>query len=244
MLSGSCYLPHPKKVATGGEDAHFICADEQVIGVADGVGGWAKRGVNAGVFARELVSNLVRAIKKSVNSEGSFNPLNVLKKAHSKTMAKGSSTVCIIALNDEALNAINLGDSGFIVIRDGNVIFKSPVQQHSFNYPYQLGSDKNCDLPSSGEVFTVHVEPGDVVVAGTDGLFDNLYTDDIAALVVCAIIDRLEPQVTAQMIAALAQQQALNKNWLSPFSAAAREVGHHYRGGKRDDITVVVSYIL
>ncbi|MCI33790.1 putative protein phosphatase 2C 55-like, partial [Trifolium medium] len=55
MLSGSCYLPHPAKVATGGEDAHFICADEQVIGVADGVGGWANVGVDAGLFARELM---------------------------------------------------------------------------------------------------------------------------------------------------------------------------------------------
>ncbi|PNX89621.1 putative protein phosphatase 2C 55-like protein, partial [Trifolium pratense] len=133
--------------------------------------------------------------------------------------------------------------SGFIVIRGGNIIFQSPVQQHSFNYPYQLGSDENCDLPSSGEVFTVPVEPQDVVVTGTDGLFDNLYTDDIIAVVVSAIIDRLEPEVTAQKIAALAQQRALDKNWQSPFSAAAREFGYHHCGGKLDDITVLVSYI-
>jgi protein phosphatase PTC7 len=102
MLSGSCYLPHPDKVATGGEDAHFICADEQVIGVADGVGGWKKRGVDAGVYARELVFNLVRRIKKK--PKRSLNPLMVLKKAHSKTNAKGSSTACIIALNDNVLH--------------------------------------------------------------------------------------------------------------------------------------------
>ncbi|WJX10253.1 protein-serine/threonine phosphatase [Trifolium repens] len=241
MLSGSCYLPHPDKVATGGEDAHFICAEEQVIGVADGVGGWKKRGVDAGVYARELVFNLEIRIKKK--PKRSLNPLRVLKKAHSKTMAKGSSTACIIALNDNALNAINLGDSGFIVIRGGSIIFKSPVQQHSFNHPYQLGSEKECDDASSGEVFTVPVEPGDVVVAGTDGLFDNLYNENITAVVESAIRDRLEPQVTAQKIAALAQQRAFDKNWWSPFSAAAYKARRHYPGGKRDDITVVVSYI-
>ncbi|MCI07760.1 putative protein phosphatase 2C 55, partial [Trifolium medium] len=92
-------------------------------------------------------------------------------------------------------------------------------------------------------VFRVHVEPGDVVVAGTNGLFDNLYTNDITALVVCSIIDGLKPHVTAQKIATLAQQRALDKNWLSPYSAAARENGYHRCGGKLDDITVLVSYI-
>jgi protein phosphatase PTC7 len=48
LLSGSCYLPHPDKEETGGQDAHFICVDEQAIGVADGVGGWADLGVDAG----------------------------------------------------------------------------------------------------------------------------------------------------------------------------------------------------
>ena len=44
--------PHPDKEATGGEDAHFICADEQALGVADGVGGWADVGVNAREYSR------------------------------------------------------------------------------------------------------------------------------------------------------------------------------------------------
>ncbi|MED6201361.1 hypothetical protein PIB30_094190 [Stylosanthes scabra] len=43
--------PLPDKEETGGEDAHFICKEEQAIGVADGVGGWADLGVNAGLFA-------------------------------------------------------------------------------------------------------------------------------------------------------------------------------------------------
>lgn len=101
MFSGSCYLPHPDKEETGGEDAHFICTDEQAIGVADGVGGWADVGVNAGLFAQELISNSVRAIQEE--PKGSLNPARVLEKAHSSTKAKGSSTACIIALTDEVL---------------------------------------------------------------------------------------------------------------------------------------------
>lgn len=52
----------------------------------------------------------------------------------------------------QGLHAINLGDSGFIVIRDGSTIFRSPVQQHGFNFTYQLESGNGGDLPSSGEV--------------------------------------------------------------------------------------------
>ncbi|TKY69885.1 phosphatase 2C 55 [Spatholobus suberectus] len=194
MLSGSCYLPHPDKEETGGEDAHF-CSDEQAIGVADGVGGWADVGVNAGLFAWELISNSVRAIQEE--PKGSFNPTRVLEKAHSNTKAKGSSTACIVALTDKGLHAINLGDSGFIVVRDGCTIFQSPVQQHDFNFTYQLESGNDADLPSSGEVFTIPVASGDVVIAGTDGLFDNLYNSKITAIVVHAIKAGLEPQVTA-----------------------------------------------
>ncbi|KAM1202409.1 hypothetical protein ACFX15_017949 [Malus domestica] len=99
LLSGSCYLPHPDKEATGGEDAHFICEDAQAIGVADGVGGWADVGVNAGFFSRELMSHSVRAIQEE--PEGCFNPARVLEKACSCTKAKGSSTACIIGLTEK-----------------------------------------------------------------------------------------------------------------------------------------------
>ncbi|CAM8912270.1 unnamed protein product [Rhodiola kirilowii] len=241
LLSGSCYLPHPDKEETGGEDAHFICVDEQAIGVADGVGGWADVGVNAGLFARELMSHSVNAIHEE--PKGSVDPSRVLEKAHSFTKAKGSSTACIIALTSQGLNAINLGDSGFIVVRDGCTIFESPVQQHGFNFTYQLECGFNGDLPSSGQVFTIPVAPGDVIVAGTDGLFDNLYNNEVTAVVVHAVRSGLEPQAAAQKIAALARQRALDKNRQTPFSTAAQEAGFRYYGGKLDDITVVVSYI-
>lgn len=99
LNSGSCYLPHPDKEETGGEDAHFICTDEQAIGVADGVGGWADHGVNAGIYARELMSNSVSAIQEE--PKGSIDPTRVLEKAYSSTKARGSSTACIIALTDQ-----------------------------------------------------------------------------------------------------------------------------------------------
>ncbi|XP_008786118.2 probable protein phosphatase 2C 55 isoform X2 [Phoenix dactylifera] len=241
LLSGSCYLPHPDKEETGGEDAHFICVEEQAIGVADGVGGWADLGVDAGQYARELISNSVSAIREE--PKGSIDPARVLEKAYSSTKAKGSSTACIIALTHQGIHAVNLGDSGFIVVRDGCTIFRSPVQQHDFNFTYQLESGNGSDLPSSAQVFTFPVAPGDVIIAGTDGLFDNLYNNEVTAVVVHAVRARLGPQVTAQKIAALARQRAQDRNRQTPFSSAAQDAGYRFYGGKLDDITVVVSYI-
>ncbi|GAB4847113.1 hypothetical protein Ancab_026123 [Ancistrocladus abbreviatus] len=242
LVPGSCYLPHPDKEDTGGEDAHFICEEEQVIGIADGVGGWADVGVDAGKYARELMSNSVAAIKEESN--GSIDLAKVLEKAHSITDVQGSSTACIITLTEQGIHAINLGDSGFLIFRDGSTIFRSPVQQYGFNFPYQLGRDAGCDLPSSGQVFTIKVAPGDVLVAGTDGLFDNLYNNEISAIVVHGMRTHLEPQVTAQKIAALARERAQDRHRQTPFSAAAQHAGIRYHGGKLDDITVVVSYVI
>ncbi|KAM0026882.1 putative protein-serine/threonine phosphatase [Helianthus debilis subsp. tardiflorus] len=241
LLSGSSYLPHPDKEATGGEDAHFICVDEQVIGVADGVGGWADVGINAGLYSRSLMSNSVKAIQEE--PKDGIDPARVLAKAHLATKAKGSSTACIIALKDEGLHAINLGDSGFVVIRDGCTIFHSPVQQHDFNFTYQLANGNEGDQPSSGQVFKIPVEVGDVIVAGTDGLFDNLYNNEVTALVVQGVRSRVSPEVMAKNIAELARVKALDRKRQSPFSAAAQEAGFRYHGGKLDDITVVVSFV-
>ncbi|XVE87272.1 hypothetical protein DITRI_Ditri18aG0103600 [Diplodiscus trichospermus] len=241
LVSGSCYIPHPAKEETGGEDAHFICANEQAIGVADGVGGWAEVGVDAGKFARELMSNSVTAIQHE--PQGSIDPARVLEKAHSGTISQGSSTACVIALTDEGIHAINLGDSGFIVIRDGCTVFHSPVQQHGFNFTYQLESGDNGDLPSSGQVFRIPVLPGDVIVAGTDGLFDNLYNNEVTAVVVNASRAGFTPELMAKQIAALARERAVDKNRQTPFAKAAQDAGFRYYGGKLDDITVVVSYI-
>ncbi|PKA49826.1 putative protein phosphatase 2C 55 [Apostasia shenzhenica] len=240
LLSASCYLPHPEKEETGGEDAHFI-SNEQAIGVADGVGGWADLGVDAGQYARELMSHSVSVIAEE--PKGSIDPARVLEKAYTCTKTRGSSTACIIALTTQGVHAVNLGDSGFIIVRDGCTVFRSPVQQHDFNFTYQLECGNASDPPSSAQVFTFPVMAGDVIVAGTDGLFDNLYDNEVTAEVVHAIRAGLGPQVTAQKIAALARQRAQDRNKQTPFSAAAQKAGYRYYGGKLDDITVVVSFV-
>lgn len=63
----------------------------------------------------------------------------------------GSATICLVSLNSKTrvLQAANIGDSGFIVIRleknpetsvlEPSIVFRSPPQEHVFGCPFQLG---------------------------------------------------------------------------------------------------------
>lgn len=66
----------------------------------------------------------------------------------------GSSTACILCLNGSKLISVNVGDSGFMVVRDGKVLFRSKEQLHNFNYPYQLGT-ASTTIPSDGDSITL-----------------------------------------------------------------------------------------
>ncbi|XP_020548973.1 probable protein phosphatase 2C 55 [Sesamum indicum] len=145
MSAASIYIPKDNPKKPRGEDAHFISTEEQTIGVADGVGGWAKFGIDGGEYARQLMMNSVLALKKEPRFN--VNPKRVLEEAFNNTTAQGSSTACIITLSGDKLRAVNAGDSGFLVIRNGEVVFRSPTQQHSFNCPYQLGNTKDKPSP-------------------------------------------------------------------------------------------------
>ncbi len=53
ILAGGVNLPHPAKQATGGEDAFFTSTVHGgAVGVADGVSGWSREGVDAALYSR------------------------------------------------------------------------------------------------------------------------------------------------------------------------------------------------
>ena len=56
----------------------------------------------------------------------------------SKWYFVGSSTACVLVVHQERLYSANLGDSGFMIVRDGKVLTKSKEQVHYFNAPFQL----------------------------------------------------------------------------------------------------------
>ncbi|XVF53104.1 hypothetical protein PTKIN_Ptkin05aG0072800 [Pterospermum kingtungense] len=242
MLSGSFYIARDKGPTPQGDDSHFICEEKQTIGLADGVGGWSRHGVDAGSYARQLMNNSLLAIRSQPHRQ--VDPMKVLDEAYTKTKAEGSSTACIITLQkDSKLNAVNLGDSGFMVMRQGAVIYRSPTQQYSFNTPYQLGNYANSDKPWQGQVIKLAVEAGDVVVAGTDGLFDNLSESRILEVAATGIKQGLHPEEVAWSLAQEAYLVSMDTETITPFMKDSMMAGIKHIGGKQDDITVIVSLI-
>lgn len=91
--------------------------------------------------------------------------------------------------------------------------------------------------------FSIEVQPGDVLVAGSDGLLDNVFNQRSARLVWDAKKRGATPGVAAQQLATFAAARAKDPVYLSPFAKSAREHGFYYQGGKVDDITVIVAYV-
>ncbi|EFN54672.1 hypothetical protein CHLNCDRAFT_24539 [Chlorella variabilis] len=243
LEAGAGMIPHPAKADRGGEDAYFICDRGTCMGVADGVGGWAEVGVDPGLYSRELMSHAKKAA--TTCEPGPNAPQHLMEVAYLSTLARGSSTACILCLENERLHASNLGDSGFMVIRDGELVFMSPQQQHEFNFPYQIGSaDSMSDTPQVARRFSVEVRQGDIVVAATDGLFDNVYPDEAASLVSASKERGENAQAVAVTLAQFARMRAADPTHLSPFAYGAQQLGYRYFGGKMDDITIVVAFVV
>lgn len=149
------------------------------------------------------------------------------------------------------LYVTNLGDCQIMVIRprDQEVIYKTKEQWHWFDCPRQLGTN-SPDTPKENAVMdTVDLEVGDVVLAMTDGVIDNLWEHEIVDTVLTSIRNWESNKITkdtsdrrggrnggmkaaAQDLVAAAQEVATDPFAESPFMEHAIEEGLASEGGK------------
>ncbi|KAH0986541.1 hypothetical protein GBA52_013718 [Prunus armeniaca] len=124
MICGSYYWPKEDKLKPEGDDAHFICAQEQTIGVADGVGGWAKHGVDAGQYARELMCNSIMSVQKQTI----VDPRRVLNEAYAdtKSLDEDSFSPYSKAAQEAGKNHPG-GKKDDITVVVGHIMVTSPV---------------------------------------------------------------------------------------------------------------------
>jgi protein phosphatase PTC7 len=181
---------------------------------------------------------------------------------------QGSATVCVVLLDAArgVLRSANVGDSGYLLMtprrravggggagaaaaaaasahaawQPCGVRFRTPHQEHEFGRPYQLGHHRGSDRPEDAMLHAAAVAPGDALILGSDGLWDNLHDSEVAALVQDGVEARAPPAAIARAVAAAAYERSTQKRGSTPYSTAATEnFDMVYCGGKRDDITVL-----
>ncbi|TFK76454.1 protein serine/threonine phosphatase 2C [Pluteus cervinus] len=171
----------------------------------------------------------------------------------------GSSTACMISLNASSglLRSANLGDSGFSIIRASSIFYKQAAQSHFFNCPKQLTKlpanagrkfSRACvDSPSEAATYQTKLRHGDIIIAYTDGFSDNVFSTEMVTI--CKLIARaggseeLQVQTMADRLVDYARQCMMSKSRVSPFEREAARQGMFFRGGKPDDVTVVVGLV-
>ena len=80
------------------------------------------------------------------------------------------------------LYVTNLGDSQVMVVRPSTreTVYKSTEQWHWFDCPRQLGTNSPDTPRNCAVVDEVPIREGDIVLAMSDGVIDNLWTHEIA----------------------------------------------------------------
>lgn len=254
---GEACIPHPEKkdrnpdvqrvlCSTGcGEDSLFT--GRNALCVADGVGGWGNTpGADSAKVSRLLTHYCSLKIDENRRDEVHSHPTHVVKHAIEKTQSHkimGTATFCLVVFEGETAYTYNIGDSGYILIRDGTVVKRSKETTWAFNAPEQIGYPPRSSSHHVKKAFTdeFQVKSGDIFVLMTDGVLDNLFEEELLEIV--NKDSSSSPQSLADKIAKNALHHSRDKTRYSPFSKAAESYNKRYPGGKEDDIAVVVGVV-
>ena len=137
--------PRPNEA---GEDSFFVVSDlpnnerSVALGVADGVGTWRLRGIDPSSVSRGLMKH---AQDHLTIARPPLDLRSTLQTSFDRLMRErevkgGSCTASLLLLDAKArqLTSLNLGDSGFLIHRDGKIPAQSVPQLVAFNTPFQL----------------------------------------------------------------------------------------------------------
>jgi len=87
------------------------------------------------------------------------------------------------------------------------------------------------------------VKNNDVIVLATDGMYDNLFPNQILEILDRNVKKGFCVLDIAKDLARTAFDISLDPKCDTPFAQEARKYGYHYTGGKSDDICVIVSKV-
>jgi protein phosphatase PTC7 len=204
----------------------------------------------------DLLERVVLEASHRVNSYGSSTLLLAICR---------NSLLYTYCLGDSSFIVLRKRDETSLV-----TVYRSLEQQHSFNCPFQLSnlpkphlfeeltakgfgklvsllktnSKAMNDSPFDAINEMIPMKIGDIIIAGSDGLFDNLYDQDIIKTAEAKLSIR-DTRQFCETLAVTLTEKAVRKGWdhnyKSPFARNAAKAGKKCMGGKPDDTTVVVA---
>ena len=270
IVFGGHNIPHPDKVGKCGEDAFFADDEQGAFGIADGVGGSARNGIDPGLFSRELLQRCHACLPLCRGGTG-----EALRMATEFPMDMGGSTTLVLGqleAGTDRLTVYNLGDSGAMVLRPSirhfptegaevrglypRTVLRSHDQNHGWNWPFQASASNLGGVVNEADELSTRVREGDVLIAATDGVLDNLFDSELIAIVSGQLPYLLGDDArAAQMCISLLTEDIAKRAALvgrtqgdpslkTPFGAAAAAVGYERApGGKVDDVAIVCGVV-
>ncbi|KAL4999244.1 hypothetical protein BDV10DRAFT_193708 [Aspergillus recurvatus] len=261
-----------------GDDA--VLVTENFLGVNDGVGAWAtKPRGHAALWSRLILHFWALEVERIPSPDAEVDPVAYLQRAYEETKLATTSpsewfgtTTSVTALLHKKLDGngtekpllyvTNIGDCKVLIIRpsEKNVVFRTEEQWHWFDCPMQLGTN-SVDTPQKDAVLSlVDLEEGDIVLALSDGVLDNLWEHEVLSITLAGLekwehgryddkeLEWAPPEVLAEEKMVFLARELLKSALAvaqdpfaeSPYMEKAVEEGLAIQGGKMDDISVVV----
>lgn len=259
-----------------------------LVGVADGVGGWKKYGIDPSLLSKNLALEMQEQFERDEGADALPTSRGLLNKSFEELLKHGDEYAGGTTLNFGLLHPItglillgNLGDSMCIVVRRGKIAYCSErdavglaprqlvilpdnlIEKHKQLF---TAAGQNPEWPSWIRTQTsdlvvdpFKLEHGDVLIFGTDGLFDNIYQSFIVKAVSDVMLDNgswsdasgeIVPQkhITgeaklSELLTKRAYYNSLDPNFASPFATRSFQEGLLLPGGKPDDITTLVAVV-
>eukprot|EP00966_Prymnesium_polylepis_P133882 3094705-Prymnesium_polylepis.1 len=165
---------------------------------------------------------------------------------------------------------MNVGDSALMAFRPSarklsrhsravlwpRLLLRSVEATHYFNCPYQVSASTLVEeCSTNADELAVAVRPGDVLLAVTDGVTDNLFDAHIQEMLAAHLREILDadPAACAAGLEAFSGSLARTANAIgsrqddpstrTPFGESARGEGYVMEGGKLDDVAVVCAVV-
>ncbi|KAG0706872.1 hypothetical protein DFH29DRAFT_871925 [Suillus ampliporus] len=170
--------------------------------------------------------------------------------------------------HDAVLKIAHLGDCMGMLVRDETIAWRSEEMWRAFNTPVQLGPASSA-RPRDAQILSLPVQADDILILASDGLSDNLWDYEVLDEVVRfkrsflkgdrdasgegLLGRRTLAGMLSEALCSRARRVSERRGRMDdgvfdmedevPFACRARESGKPFRGGKIDDISVLVAVI-